>query len=119
MLLGEDEDPDQFWATVAVNLSAGRLRLVFVADVIPPELRRIVEFLNEQMDRTEVLALEVRQYVEQGVTEGDRRLTLVPRLIGETEAARQAKGKSGRRVKNRWAEADVLAAIRGRWKPDV
>jgi hypothetical protein len=46
-LLGEDEDPDQFWETVAVNLSAGRLRLIFVADVIPPELRRIVEFLNE------------------------------------------------------------------------
>jgi hypothetical protein len=62
--------------------------LIFVADVIPAELRRVVEFLNEQMERTEVLALEVRQYVEE---EGDR-VTLVPRLIGLTEAARQTKG---------------------------
>ena len=67
------------------------------------------------MNRTEVLALEVRQYVEQGGT----RLTLVPRLIGETQAARQAKGTSVRRVKNRWEEADVLAAIRKKWEPDV
>lgn len=59
-LLGEDEDPERFWATVAVNLSVGRLRLIFVAGVIPPELRRVVEFLNEQMTQTELLALEIR-----------------------------------------------------------
>jgi hypothetical protein len=115
-LLGGDEDPERFWSSVGVNLKAGKLRLIFVADEIPPELRRIVEFLNEQMNRTEVLALEVRQYVEQGGT----RLTLVPRLIGETEAARQAKGTSVRRVKNRWGEEDVLEAIREGWdEPDV
>jgi hypothetical protein len=114
-LLGGDEDPERFWTSVGVNLKAGKLRLIFVADEIPPELRRIVEFLNEQMDRTEVLALEVRQYVEQGGT----RLTLVPRLIGETEAARQAKGRSVPRVKNRWGEVDVLDAIREHWDPDV
>jgi hypothetical protein len=77
-LLGDDQDPERFWMSVGVNLKAGRLRLIFVADEIPVELRRIVEFLNEQMDRTEVLALEVRQYVE----EAGARLTLVPRLIG-------------------------------------
>ncbi|RKQ90861.1 hypothetical protein C8N24_0676 [Solirubrobacter pauli] len=114
-LLGEDVDPDRFWTSVGVNLHAGRLRLIFVADVIPPELRRIVEFLNEQMDRTEVLALEVRQYVERG---GDR-LTLVPRLIGATEAARQAKGATPSRPKRRWGEADVLDAIRGAQAPEI
>ncbi len=113
-LLGGEEDPERFWASVGVNLKAGKLRLIFVADEIPSELRRIVEFLNEQMDRTEVLALEVRQYVEHGGT----RKTLVPRLIGATEAARQAKGPSVR-VSNRWDEADVLEAIRERQKPDV
>ena len=113
--LGDEEDPERFWSSVGVNLQAGRLRLIFVADEIPPELRRIVEFLNEQMNRTEVLALEVRQYVEQGGT----RLTLVPRLIGETEAARQAKGTSVRRIRNRWEEADVLQAIAARWDADV
>jgi hypothetical protein len=61
-------DPDGFCLAVKQNLLAGRVRLVFVADAIPPELRRIVEFLNGQMDPAEVLALEVRQFVGQGVT---------------------------------------------------
>jgi hypothetical protein len=30
-------------------LQAGRIRMMFVADRVPDELRRIVEFLNEQM----------------------------------------------------------------------
>ena len=58
------EDPDAFWATVATNLEAERFRLIFVSDVIPPELRRIIEFLNGQMANTEVLAIEVKQYVD-------------------------------------------------------
>jgi hypothetical protein len=113
--LGEEADPERFWSSVAVNLGAGRLRLIFVADVIPPELRRIVEFLNEQMQRTEVLALEVRQYVEQGGT----RLTLVPRLVGETEAARHTKATSAPRSKRRWSEADILDAIQTAETPEV
>jgi hypothetical protein len=113
--LGEAADPERFWNSVAVNLGAGRLRLIFVADVIPPELRRIVEFLNEQMHRTEVLALEVRQYVERGGS----RLTLVPRLIGETEAARVAKGTSTPRSKRRWSETDILDAIRAAETPEI
>ena len=36
--------------------------MIFVADRIPHELRRIVEFLNQQMDPAEVLAVELRQY---------------------------------------------------------
>src|SRR5581483_7114462 len=60
------EEPEHYWERVGVNLKAGKLRLIFVADVMPAELRRVVEFLNEQMERTEVLALEVRQYLEAG-----------------------------------------------------
>ena len=71
------QDPAEFWQKAKTNLQARRVRLVFVADVIPPELRRVVEFLNEQMDPAEVLALEVKQYVGEG---GLR--SLVPRLIG-------------------------------------
>jgi hypothetical protein len=51
-------DADEYWKTVQTNLIAGRLRLVFVADAIPPELQRIVEFLNRQMTQTEVIAIE-------------------------------------------------------------
>jgi hypothetical protein len=38
------------------------------------------------MDRTEVLALELRQYEGQGLK------TLVPFIYGQTQEARQAKG---------------------------
>src|SRR5690242_5967045 len=49
-LLGADADVDvdAYWDAVAENLSSGRIRMVFVADEIPRELQRIVEFLNEQ-----------------------------------------------------------------------
>jgi hypothetical protein len=33
--------------------------MLFVADKIPSELKRIVEFLNQQMDPAEVLAVEI------------------------------------------------------------
>ena len=60
--LGVDRDADQFWIAVKTNLQAGRIRMLFVADEIPDELRRVVEFLNEQMDPAEVLAVEIRQF---------------------------------------------------------
>ena len=40
---------EDYWTRVKTNLAAKRLRLVFVADHIPPTLQTIVEFLNEQM----------------------------------------------------------------------
>lgn len=85
----EDDDLERYWATVQTNLQAGRIRLVFVADEIPTELRRVIEFLNMQMSPAEVLALEVRQYVGQGIE------TLVPRIIGQTSAAQQRKSTDG------------------------
>jgi hypothetical protein len=81
-----DSDPDAFWELVRTNLEARKLRLVFVADDIPSELARIVEFLNEQMQTTEVIALEVKQYLEK---EGKRE-TLVPRIVGRTQRAIRA-----------------------------
>ena len=87
--LVEDADLERYWATVQTNLQAGRVRLVFVADEIPTELRRVIEFLNMQMSPAEVLALEVRQYVGQGIE------TLVPRIIGQTSAAQQRKSTDG------------------------
>lgn len=84
-LFGPGVEPETFWANVEDNLRAGNIRLVFLADVIPDELRRIVEFLNEQMARAEVIALEVKQYVADGLR------TLVPRVIGRTTAAERTK----------------------------
>lgn len=77
--LGDEISPEEFWRKAKTNLQACNVRLVFVADVIPNELRRVVEFLNSQMDPTEVLAVEVKQYVGKGLK------TLVPRVIGGTK----------------------------------
>lgn len=85
-LLDDETPPEKFWQSVKTNLIAGRIRLVFVADEIPRELLRIVEFLNEQMNPAEVLALEVRQFVGEGKT------TLVPRVLGQTTKAEALKG---------------------------
>jgi len=91
-----------WWQQAEANLRAARLRLLFVADVIPPELRRIIEFLNEQMASTEVLGVEIRNYES-----GDLR-ALVPRVVGLTEAARERKGrqlKDERPLAEIWASA--------------
>ncbi|MDZ7995987.1 MAG: hypothetical protein RM022_017240 [Nostoc sp. EfeVER01] len=49
-LIGSQEtDLEKFWQQVKANLQLGKVRLVFVADEIPVELQRIVEFLNQQM----------------------------------------------------------------------
>ena len=77
----EEPDADAFWQQVETNLRSARLRLLFVADGIPDELTRVVEFLNEQMPRIEVLAVEIKQF--QGATGS----TLVPRVIGRTAEA--------------------------------
>jgi hypothetical protein len=81
-----DQEPDAFWRQVEANLRAGRIRMVFVADRIPPELRRIIEFLNEQMRPAEVLGVEVEQFLNSG---GLR--TLVPKLVGDTQRAQAGK----------------------------
>ena len=81
-LLGtETPDAESFWRSVQANLGSGRIRMVFVADRIPSELERIVEFLNEQMNPATVLALELRPFAS-----GPERI-LAPRLIGLTSRA--------------------------------
>jgi hypothetical protein len=92
--LGNEGDEEEFWTRASSNLREGRIRLLFVADQIPPALQRIVEFLNKQMNPAEVLAIEIRQFA----AASDRSLrTLVPRVIGQTEQIRSAKSSAGSR----------------------
>ena len=102
--LGESEDSEQFWRSVEANLRAGRIRMVFVADEISKELRRIVEFLNEQMRSAEVLAVQLEQFAG---PDGAR--TLVPKLFGETERANATKSVAGRGP--RMSSDEWLAAL--------
>lgn len=90
-LIGPEGDFEEFWQRVKTNLQAKRIRLLFVADIIPLELRRIVEFLNEQMDPAEVLAIELRQF------ESDELKVLVPRVYGQTQEAATKRGGVGQR----------------------
>lgn len=85
-MVGPDADSDSFWRRVEDSLRSGNLRMVFVADQIPRELQRIVEFLNEQMRPAEVIAIEIPQYVG-----ADGQRSLAPRVIGNTERARATK----------------------------
>jgi hypothetical protein len=86
-LIGPEGDIEDYWQKVKEKLRAGGVRLVFVADTIPQELRCLIEFLNNKMAGAgvEVLAVEIKQYVAGPVK------ALVPRVIGITEEARQQK----------------------------
>lgn len=107
--LGAEADPEQFWQKAKTNLLAGRVRLVFVADSIPVELRRVVEFLNEQMDPAEILAVEIKQFVD----EGSNLKILAPSVIGQTAEAQQRKA-GGRGDKSRLDEGTFFEKLAGR-----
>ncbi|MEU4192543.1 hypothetical protein AB0E69_11620 [Kribbella sp. NPDC026611] len=100
-------DPDEFWKSVESNLIAGRVRMIFVADVLPAELIRIIEFLNEQMNPAEVLGVELRQFVAGG------NVAYVPRVVGRTSAAISVKNPSGQQ----WSRESFLEAARARCTP--
>ncbi len=99
------DDPEAFWMDTKRNLQAGKIRMVFVADAIPTELQRIVEFLNGQMDPAEVLAVEIRQFVGQGIK------ALVPKVVGQTAAALQKKDPSAGAGKRQWDEPSFFAEL--------
>lgn len=87
---GDEEDIDvlgPFWERVEENLKDGRVRLLFVADRFPPELKLIIEFLNSKMQDVEVLGIELVHY-QQGALR-----VLVPRGIGQSEKVRRAKNR--------------------------
>lgn len=104
---GESIDAATYWQLLRENITEGRVRLLFVADRIPEELLAVVEFLNRQMDHTEVLAVEIPQFVGEGLR------TLAPRVLGQTQEARQRKGTTSRVPV--WDEARYFAEIEGRY----
>jgi len=93
------ENEDAFWQSVNINLRAGRVRVMFVADIIPPQLQRIIEFLNSQMVDTEILGLEIKQFLSTNEI-----ITLVPNLIGRTTGAVQVKSTES----YKWDEQSFL-----------
>ena len=105
--LEPDSNSEQFWQKAKTNLQAGKIRMIFIADEIPPELRRIVEFLNAQMDPAEILAVEIKQYVGKGLK------TLVPRVMGQTAEAQKKKATS-RAPSIQWDESSFFKELETR-----
>ena len=108
LFLDDDElDTAWFWERVKTNLQARKVRMLFAADRIPRELRRIIEFLNEQMDPAEVLGLELKHHAGGGVR------VLVPDVIGRTETASSRKGTEPRAPRH-WDRQTLLDDIEER-----
>ncbi len=106
-LIGPDGDAEGFWRDAETNVRAGRIRMVFVADEVPPELKGVVEFLNRQMNPAEVLAVEVVQYLDK--TGGSRMRTLVPQVYGRTRQAAAAKGEA--KATRKWDDDAFLGEM--------
>lgn len=98
--LVDEEETAGFWEEVEKNLRSKEIRLVFVADEVPSELKRVVEFLNESMQEVEVLAIEVVQYAS-----GDETV-FVPRLYGQTEEAKASSSSSTSRTGSEYVETE-------------
>ena len=109
--LGPESDKEQFWELARTNLQAGRIRLIFIADEIPPELLTIVEFLNRQMDPAEVIAIEIRQFV----AKGNETRTLVPRVLGQRVDSRVRRSRDGRQ----WDQMSFFADLSARKGPEA
>jgi hypothetical protein len=90
---------------IAQNLDAGAFRLIVAVDKITPELRSIVEFLNEHSsDSIEILALEL-DYARDGDVE-----LLSPIVYGAEAADRKAKAKTSAR----WTESSFAEEMAAR-----
>ena len=78
--------------------------MLFAADRVLPELRKVVEFMNVQMRPAEVLAVELRRYQGGGLR------ALAPIVLGQTqEAIEQKSGASASPAP--WDEPRVLEAL--------
>lgn len=106
-----EQSVDSYFKLMEKNLREGQLRIVFFLEESPPELRSVVDFLNRQMERSEVLLVEARQYTHAGTT------IVVPTLFGYTEEARFVKSAvnvSAVAGRKRWDRSSYLADVESR-----
>lgn len=106
---------NEFLEQVENNLREGQIRMVFFMEEAPPELKSIVDFLNKQMERSEILIVEAKQFESQGLR------VVSPTLFGFTEEARRVKktvtvtSAGGRR---RWDEDLFFEDVKTKLQPD-
>jgi len=106
---------DDYFDLIQQNLREGQLRIVFFLEDSSPELRSVVDFLNRQMERSEVLLVEARQYSYDGSR------IVVPTLFGYTEEARLIKRKvtlSPSAPRRRWDRASYFLDAASKLTPE-
>lgn len=92
---------EEFCQLAIENLKAGRVRLVFLLDEAPRQLKAIATFLNEQLTETEVFVVELRHFTDQG------RKFVMPLVFGYSqEALARRKEASGK-----WSADDFRGAL--------
>jgi|SRR3989344_3234609 len=84
-LATEKFDVESYFEALESNLRQSQVRLVLFLEEAPSELKSVVDFLNKQLERTDLLLVEARQFRHDGLT------VVVPSLFGYTEEARQVK----------------------------
>lgn len=106
------ESVDDFIEQIENNLQEGQVRLVFFMEEAPPELKSIVDFLNKQMERSEVLIIEAKQYENEGLK------VVAPTLFGYTEEARRVKKTVtvSQASKRKWTEELFLSEVREKFQ---
>ncbi len=110
-ILAPDVDGvDEFLEQVENNLREGQIRMVFFMEEAPQELKSIVDFLNKQMERSEILIVEAKQFESGGIK------VVAPSLFGFTEEARRVKRTvtvtaGSNPVRKKWNEAQFLQKI--------
>ena len=98
-------DVEAFRAAVTANLRSGAFRLIVAVDLITPELRSIIEYLNDHStDNVQVLALEL-EYARHGDLE-----LLTPHVYGEEAADRKQRTAAG----SKWNEATFAEQMNAR-----
>jgi len=101
---GEELDIDDFWRKVEENLTNKKIRLIIASDNLRPEIRRMIEYLNDEMKHTDIFGLELKFYG------GEKESVLVPRLVGQSQSTIDKKGLSKTNVI--WTEEKLKSAYR-------
>ena len=100
-----EQDIDAFWQNVDTNLSQCRIRLVIVADELRPEVRRIIELLNQQLKTIQIFGLEIRCFGEEAEA------VVVPFLIGQTQISAVQKTAPG--ISKKWTPEELRSFYSG------
>lgn len=96
-------EDDSFWQRFSENLEAENFRLIIAADRIPDGLRRIIEFLDQQMN-IEIYGVEINKY------RSDNRYFLTTSIIENSLKDRQRPPYSVRQTAT-WTRESFLDRV--------